>query len=155
MANNTCVATLCKKYPIIPQFAKFVLIGFMNFFIDLAILNVEMLVSGKSAGLYYTAFKAVSFLFAVTFSYFFNKHWAFQDKKKTEQGRQFSQFLFVSIIGMIINVSTASIVVNYIAPQIQFVTLSGKLWGNLGAVGGAATGLIWNFLGYKFWVFKK
>jgi putative flippase GtrA len=127
----------------------------MNFFIDLAVLNLEMFASGRSTGIYYTVFKAFSFLVAVTFSYFFNKRWAFQDKKKTEQGKQFSQFLSVSIVGMIINVSTASIVVNYIAPQVSVVTLAPKLWGNLGAVAGAATGLIWNFLGYKFWVFKK
>jgi putative flippase GtrA len=153
--QNSCIGVLCKKYPVIPQFAKFVAIGFMNFFIDLAVLNLEMFASGKSTGIYYTVFKAVSFLVAVTFSYFFNKHWAFQDKKKTDQGKQFSQFLSVSIVGMVINVTTASIVVNYIAPQITFITLAPKLWGNLGAVGGAATGLIWNFLGYKFWVFKK
>lgn len=152
---NTTVAVLCKRYPIIPQFAKFVLIGFMNFFIDIAVLNVEMAVSGKSTGAYYTAFKAFSFLCAVIFSYFFNKHWAFQDKKKTEQGKQFTQFLSVSIIGMIINVTTATLVVSFIAPAVTFVTLSGKLWGNLGAVGGSAVGLIWNFIGYKFWVFKK
>jgi len=154
MANAT-VAVLCKRYPIIPQFAKFVLIGFMNFFIDIAVLNVEMAVSGKSTGAYYTAFKAFSFLCAVIFSYFFNKYWAFQDKKKTEQGKQFTQFLSVSIIGMIINVTTASLVVSFIAPAATFITLSGKLWGNLGAVGGSAVGLIWNFIGYKFWVFKK
>ena len=153
--TNTAIAVLCKKYPTVPQFVKFALIGFMNFFVDLAILNLLMFASGLSAGIYYTVFKAISFLFAVTFSYFFNKYWTFRDKKKTDQGRQFSQFLFVSFIGMIINVSTASIVVNYIAPQISFITLAPKLWGNLGAVGGAATGLIWNFLGYKFWVFKK
>ncbi|HLM84298.1 MAG TPA: GtrA family protein [Candidatus Bathyarchaeia archaeon] len=152
---NTAVAVLCKRYPIIPQFAKFAMIGFMNFFIDILILNVEMTLSGRNTGLYYTAFKAFSFLCAVTFSYFFNKHWAFQDKKKTEQGKQFSQFLFVSVIGMIFNVTAASIVVTYIAPAATFISLSGKLWGNLGAVGGAAAGLIWNFLGYKFWVFKK
>jgi len=149
------VADLIKKYPVIPQFIRFAMIGFMNFFIDLAILNALMIASGRSAGIYYTFFKSISFLCAVIFSYFFNKYWAFKDKKTTEKGKQFSQFLFVSVIGMIINVSTASIVVNYIAPQIKFITLSGKLWGNLGAVGGAATGLIWNFLGYKFWVFKK
>jgi len=155
MQNNNYVATLCRRYPIIPQFAKFVLIGFMNFFIDLAVLNLQMFASGKSAGVHYTIFKAVSFLVAVIFSYFFNKYWTFRDKKKNQQGKQFSQFLFVSFIGMIINVSTASIVVNFIAPQISFITLAPKLWGNLGAVGGAVTGLIWNFLGYKFWVFKK
>jgi putative flippase GtrA len=152
---NTTIAALCKRYPIIPQFAKFVLIGFMNFFIDIAVLNIEMALSGKSSGGYYTAFKAFSFLCAVIFSYFFNKHWAFQDKKKTEQGKQFSQFLFVSIIGMIINVSAASIFVDFIAPSITFITLSGKMWGNLGAVCGSAAGLLWNFVGYKFWVFKK
>ncbi len=147
--------TLAKKYPIVPQFIKFALIGFMNFFIDISILNLEMFLSGRSTGVYYTAFKAFSFLCAVIFSYFFNKHWAFQDRKKTEQGKQFSQFLSVSIIGMLVNVTTASIIVNYISPYVTFVTLSGKLWGNLGAVGGSAVGLIWNFIGYKFWVFKK
>jgi len=149
------VSDLTKKYPIIPQFAKFVLIGFMNFFIDIAVLNLEMFLSGKSEGIYYTAFKAFSFLCAVIFSYFFNKYWAFQDKKKTEQAKQFSQFLFVSVIGMAINVTAASIFVNSIAPSITFITLSGKLWGNLGAVCGSAAGLLWNFVGYKFWVFKK
>lgn len=153
--NYEYIKDILKRYPIIPQFTKFAMIGFMNFFIDLAILNLQMFASGKSAGIYYTIFKSISFLCAVIFSYFFNKHWAFKDKKKTEQAKQFSQFLFISIIGMFINVSTASIVVNYIAPQIQFIVLSGKIWGNLGAVGGAATGLIWNFIGYKFWVFKK
>jgi hypothetical protein len=34
-----------------------------------------MFASGLSTGLYYTAFKAMSFLVAVTFSYFFNKRW--------------------------------------------------------------------------------
>ena len=155
MKSSTCVATLCKRYPIVPQFIKFALIGFMNFFIDIAVLNLEMFLSGKSSGLYYTFFKAFSFLCAVIFSYFFNKYWAFRDKTKTRQVQQFSQFLFVSIIGMIINVTTASTIVNYLAPQIKFIALPGKLWGNLGAVGGSAVGLIWNFIGYKFWVFKK
>jgi putative flippase GtrA len=127
----------------------------MNFFVDIAILNLLMFASGQSAGAYYTVFKSLSFLVAVTFSYFFNKFWTFKDKTKTQQVRQFSQFLFVSVIGMIINVSAASIFVNYIAPNITFITLSGKLWGNLGAVCGAAAGLFWNFVGYKFWVFKK
>lgn len=149
------VADITKKYPIIPQFIKFAMIGFMNFFIDIAVLNLEMFLSGKSTGIYYTFFKAFSFLCAVIFSYFFNKYWAFRDKKKTQQARQFSQFLFVSIIGMVINVSAASIFVSYIAPSIKFITLSSKLWGNLGAVCGSAAGLIWNFIGYKFWVFKK
>lgn len=149
------IANLIKRYPVIPQFIKFAMIGFMNFFIDIGILNLLMFASGRSAGIHYTVFKAISFLVAVTFSYFFNKYWTFRDKSKAQQVRQFSQFLFVSVIGMIINVTTASTIVNYIAPQIRFITLTGKIWGNLGAVGGSAIGLIWNFIGYKFWVFKK
>jgi putative flippase GtrA len=149
------IKDLVRKYPIIPQFARFVLIGFMNFFVDIAVLNLLMFMSGISTGTHYTVFKAISFLVAVTFSYFFNKYWTFKDKTKTQQVRQFSQFLFVSIIGMLINVTAASVFVNYIAPTVTFITLSGKLWGNLGAVCGSAAGLLWNFVGYKFWVFKK
>ena len=44
------VADMVKKYPIIPQFIKFALIGFMNFFIDLAVLNALMLVERPKRG---------------------------------------------------------------------------------------------------------
>jgi putative flippase GtrA len=141
------------------QFSKFFLVGVMNTGVDLAILNVEMAITGIAIGLSYSAQKALSFLFAVTFSYFINKYWTFQDKSKKDEGRKMSTFFIVSLVGMTINVVVASVVVTYLqAPINNIINLSmltPKLWGTIGALCGTAVGLIWNFIGYKLWVFKK
>ena len=141
------------------QFAKFVLVGIMNTLVDLVILNIEMIVTGIVIGIGYSVEKSVSFLFAVTFSYFINKYWTFQDKSKEGEGKKMSQFFLVSLVGMLINVTTATIVVTYLQIPINNIIhlsfLTPKLWGTLGALCGTAIGLLWNFIGYKLWVFKK
>jgi len=148
-----------KMHQLIVQFGKFFLVGIMNTLVDLIVLNVEMAVTGIVLGPGYSAEKAVSFLFAVTFSYVINKHWTFQDRSREGEGKKMSQFFAVSVVGMIINVSVATIVVTYLQIPINNILhlsfLTPKLWGTIGALGGTAIGLIWNFIGYKFIVFKK
>ena len=135
------------------------MVGIMNTGVDLVILNAEMFATGITKGAGYSIEKSVSFMFAVTFSYFINKYWTFQDKSKENEGKKMSQFLLVSFVGMLINVTTASIVVNYLqGPLINILhlpALDPKIWGTLGALCGTAVGLAWNFVGYKLWVFKK
>ncbi|MFA4817221.1 MAG: GtrA family protein [Parcubacteria group bacterium] len=148
-----------KMHQLMAQFGKFVLVGIMNTLVDLIVLNVEMAVTGIVVGGGYSVEKAISFLFAVTFSYFINKHWTFQDKTKEGEGKKMSQFFAVSVVGMIINVSVATIVVTYLQIPINNILslsfLTPQLWGTIGALGGTAIGLVWNFVGYKFIVFKK
>jgi putative flippase GtrA len=144
---------------LIEQFAKFFLVGIMNTGVDLVILNIEMAITGIATGSVYSIEKSISFLFAVTFSYFINKYWTFQDKSKEGEGKKMSQFFAVSFVGMIINVTVATVVVNYLQTPLSnmfnLTFLSPKLWGTLGALCGTAVGLGWNFVGYKLWVFKK
>jgi putative flippase GtrA len=148
-----------RKFPVIRQFAKFVLVGVMNTLVDLVILNIETSLSSVREGSGYAVQKGVSFLFAVTFSYFVNKRWTFQDSSKEEEGKKFSQFFSVSVVGMVINVTVATLMVTYgkpvINPILNMPFLSDQIWVNIGALSGTAIGLIWNFIGYKFWVFKK
>jgi len=146
---------LLKEYPVIGQFVRFGLIGGLNTGVDLIILNALMLMAGIYDGTGYTAFKAISFCAAATFSYFMNKYWAFKDKTKKKQVQQFSQFFAVSLVGAIVNVTVATIIVTYAKPIIGTEIINDALWGTVGALGGTAFGLIWNFLGYKLFVFKK
>lgn len=152
-------AEIRKKYPAIGQFIRFGLIGGMNTGVDLVILNILMFLTGFVDGTPYTLFKSISFLFAATFSYFMNKRWAFKDTSKKKSVQKFSQFFIVSIIGAVINVSVATLVVAYLKPmvgnEIFSIGISGQLWGTVGALFGTAVGLVWNFFGYKFLVFKK
>lgn len=141
------------------QFIRFALVGVMNTLVDLIVLNAETLMTGVKEGPGYAIQKGASFLVAVIFSYFLNKNWTFRDKSEEGQTKKFSQFLFVSIIGMLVNVTTATVVVTYLKPVINpaldLSILTDQMWVNIGALSGTAVGLIWNFIGYKFWVFKK
>lgn len=143
---------LSKKIKVFFQLAKFLLTGVLNTFVDLGVLNVLILIFGISSGALYSVFKGFSFFVSVINSYFWNKFWTF---KKTETGvgkREFGQFALVAGIGFFINVAIASFVVNVIGPQFG---LSSNIWANVGAIIATVCVFTWNFLGYKFFVFKK
>ncbi len=143
---------LGKKIPVIFQLAKFISVGLANTAVDFGILNLLMFLSGVAGGLAYSAFKGISFIVAIIHSYFWNKFWTFRAKNVTEKNREFLQFFLVSLVGFAINVSIASIVVNAIGVRFG---VSAKVWANIGAACGSVIGLAWNFLGYKFIVFKQ
>jgi len=141
------IASLFKnKMAVLYQFAKFFLVGGLNTLVDLGILNLLLFLTSTSAGAAYVVFKSFSFLLATLNSYFWNKLWTFSAKKGG-----FGQFLIVSAIGLLVNVGTAALTVNLIGPQFG---LNIKTWANVGALIGSVIGLVWNFLGYKFIVFK-
>jgi len=143
---------LSRWLPTLFQFGKFLLVGTLNTFIDLGVLNLLMLFSGIAAGFYYSLFKAISFSIANLNSYFWNKYWTFEATSKKKISREFGEFYLVSIAGLLINVLTASIVVNLIGPHFG---LNQKLWANVGALVATFAGFTWNFFGYKLIVFKK
>ena len=141
-----------EKFSAIFQLFKFTLTGSLNTFIDFAVLNLLMQTLQATSGWYFSFFKLISFSCAAVNSYFWNKFWTFK-KKETKVGtKEFSQFYLITGISLLINVGIASLIVNVIGPQFG---LSETLWANVGAFGGVLCAFIWNFLGYKFIVFKK
>lgn len=143
---------LVGKIPVLFQLVKFVLVGASNTFVDLGILNILMLITGFFSGAIYSLFKAFSFICSVVNSYFWNKFWTFE-KRETKVGLgEFAKFFLIAGIGFFLNVGIASLIVNVIGPQFG---LSKEVWANIGAFLAIFVVFMWNFSGYKFFVFKK
>jgi putative flippase GtrA len=143
---------LGKKILCIFQAAKFFLVGVLATLVDLGILNLLIWVSGIAFGLSYSLFKGISFLGAMLGKYFAVKFWTFEKTETPVTSAEFGKFLIISIIGLVINVSAASFIVNSLGPQFGIVE---KVWANLGAIFAAILAFVWNFFGSKFIVFKK
>ena len=68
---------LSKWLPVIYQFAKFVVVGFLNTSIDFGVLNLLSMFSGLTTGVLVGGVNIPGFTLAATNSYFWNKFWVF------------------------------------------------------------------------------
>lgn len=142
---------LSRFWKILEQFGKFAAVGTLNTLLDLGVLNLLIFLTDITSGLSFSGFKAVSFIVATTNSYFWNKFWTFQSRLPVTGGEYVRFFLF-TLVGTFINVTVASIIVNVIgAPQ----GLNPRLWANIGAIIAVFAAMLWNFLSYRYVVFKK
>ncbi len=142
---------LGRRNPVFFQFGKFLTIGLSNTAIDFGILNLLMFLTNIESGYFYSIFKATSFLVAVINSYLWNKFWTFENTG-TAIGKEVLQFMTISGVGFVINVIVASFIVNVIG---SVGGISPRLWANIGAFAAIVISVVWNFMGYKFVVFKR
>ncbi len=139
---------LGKKLAILWQLSKFGLVGVLNTAIDFGILNYLATATGVNKGIELVPIKAVSFLIALANSYWWNKNWVFEGKKKANP----VTFIIISTIGISVNVGAVFVLTSLISPP---GGISEKLWLNVANVGATFLSLAWNFLGYRLVVFKK
>ena len=142
---------LSQIWPIFEQFGKFAAVGTLNTFLDLGILNLLMLVTGIYSGLFFTGFKAISFIVGTTNSYFWNKFWTFGSKLPVTIS-EYARFGAFTLVGIAINVTVASLVVNIIGIPSG---IDPRIWANIGAIIAVFSAMFWNFLTYKKIVFKE
>jgi len=142
---------ISKKIPVILQFAKFVIVGIANTAVDFGILNFLMTFTGIYSGRSIFFLNSISFVISVIHSFFWNKFWTFK-VVKTEATKEFLQFLIVSTIGLLINGGIVYMITTWLKPLFG---LNEIVWANAAKAVATVISLIWNFLGYKFIVFKK
>lgn len=142
---------ISKFIKIIIQIVKFVEVGILNTFIDIGILNLLVWLSGITAGGRLTPLNSVSFICAATNSYYWNKFWTFK-KEGQVAGKEFAQFLTVSIIGWLINTGIVVLGTTFLVP---IASLSAGAWMNIMKLTATFISMAWNFIGYKFFVFKS
>lgn len=155
---------ISKKIALVWQLGKFGVTGVMNVLVDMGVLSLltffflntfqieskNAVFSGLTFLTFYSLYKSISFIVANINSYYWNKYWTFN--QNTEKKTEFVQFFVVSLLGFVINVTVASLTFHLANP---IGDLQQGQWGLIGAAMGSIFGLAWNFIGYKFIVFKK
>jgi len=134
------------------QFGKFSAVGFTNAAVYFGILNALIYWVDINRGLWYSAFVALAFVIGTTHSYFWNKFWVFGATDDNISGQEFGKFLGVAVIAGLLNVGTASGIVNLVNPLFE---LTPDQWANIGGVAGSAVALAASFVGFKLAVFRK
>jgi len=132
------------------QFGRFVAIGFANAAVDFGALYLLIAQTGQAVGVAYTVYKSISFAVATVHSYLWNKYWAFEAGATQSNAREVSSFLGVSLVSLLVNVAIAS-VVNALHPA----SIAVQSWAGIAAVVGSAAAIVFSFVGFRVFVFKK
>jgi len=124
----------------------------MNTAVDLGVFNFLIFLFGAVTGVFFILFKMAAFLAAVLNSYIMNKSFVFGVKEYSVNKGEFSRFILVSFLGMMINTIVAFLV--YTLVYAYGDVLPYYIAANAGAISGSVAVFFWNFFGYKFFVFK-
>ncbi len=135
------------------QVMKFIATGGMNTLVDFVVLNALILAFGLAQGdPRYIYFKGISYIVASCNSFILNKRWVFGKKEKVRMSKEIGPFVLVSILGLFVN-TLVSLSVFHMGAML-FPSGNSALLANLGAISGTLVVLVFNFLAYKFLIFK-
>jgi putative flippase GtrA len=121
------------------QFVKFNLVGVLNTLVDYAIYSLLV-----SLGMQYLAAQVVSYSAGMANSFLMNKHWTFAERKTAVSGAQFLRFT-------VLNLSTLGL-------SLLVLYVLSRQWGLHPMVSKLAVTvltMIVNFVGSKYWVYRK
>lgn len=136
-----------QRFLFVFQLAKFVLIGVLATLLDLGVFKLL----GLAFLLNVSLIKGISFLVATFAKYWGNKFWAFEKKEKEGIGREIIQFYIFTAVGLAINVGAFSFLLDVVGPQFGAPL---EAWKTIAVIIAAIVVSAWNFLTYKFIVFK-
>jgi putative flippase GtrA len=144
---------LSRKIAIFYQIGKFAAVGSSNAFVDIGLLNlISLFVLLDKASLEFKAVAAGTAFVATVNSFLWNKFWAFEAGKSAEKPlMELVKFYAVTGFSALVNGTVTGIVASLVLDS----GMSDGLATNIGKLGGIFSALAFNFLGYKFIVFKK
>lgn len=124
----------------INQFFKFAIVGFTGTILHMLVLYTLT----EFIGVYYLTSAIIAFTFAATSNFIFNKIWTFNERFRSNTTKKYLKFFAVSICALLVNLFflytlTEFLHIYYLISQLMAIAFS--LWIN--------------FLGNKYWTFKK
>lgn len=139
---SCCPLAQLINHPIVRQFFKFGIVGFIGFLVDTAFLYIGIHALGLDripAGFF-------AFPFAVTVTWIGNRLFTFRELDHEPMAKQWAKFASVCAVGIVFNRGTYSLMVSTIPLVYTYPVL--------GLLGGTAAGMFFNFFASKKLVFK-
>lgn len=138
------------RAPLIYQAAKFILVGALNTALDFGALNVLIFMTGYTQGWPLAVLNSISTTLAVINSYLWNKLWVFKTGEK-KRGAELAAFILVTVSAIGLNSALVWFGTGFIGRP---AAITGEQWANIVKIAATAFSLVWNFVGYKFFVFR-
>jgi len=133
------------------RFVRFSIVGVINTIIDLGILNLLISIFGLANPFFFSIYKGISFLCAVTNSYYMNKFFTFRIQHTSH--KTFAVFVFFSLMSFVINLFVSSI--TFYILGVYALNLPVHLSATIAGITGTLFGLSINYLSYSYFVFKQ
>lgn len=151
-AAYVVASSLFSQIAALKQLGRFGIVGLMNFCVDTGIVYMLQHYTGIGINdnrIIYLFLISTSI--AIVNSYFWQRTWTFSETAPPST-KEFIGFVLVTLGSIVINSSVAFFAGRFLL-QINIIAASRVL--GLSKIIATAISLIWNFLGYKFFVFGK
>jgi putative flippase GtrA len=125
------------------QFLKFSFVGGVGFVVDAGTFTILTKLAGLDL---VTARVLSSLVFGMTATYLLNRYVTFRAQRSGSIFREYLRFAAANIIGNLLNIGTHALLVENLALFHRLPIL--------GIVAGTAVGLVFNFTGSKYFVFR-
>ena len=126
---------------------RFLLVGMLGTLVDFSLFAVLHLLLGAPALFANT----LSYSAGIVNNYTFHRKWTFALRPHKAAGRQFSQFVGVSLTALLAN----NLIVLLLAPSLSALFANPALGALLAKLFAIGLGTVWNFLANHLWTFRN
>lgn len=135
------------------QILKFGIVGLFCFFIDYGIT----IILTNVFGVHYLISKFFGFVISAVVNYLLSIKFVFTQKKEMDKGKEFTVFLILSAIGLVINEIVMYVCIDGIYAHSAFLQgyISDSLMVSVGAVIATGVVMVYNFISRKLFLERK
>lgn len=141
-----------RRFLFVFQAGKHLLVGAAATVVDLKIFELIVWFSGLFLMIGPLGAKSISFIFSTLLKYWGNKYWAFLQHEKEQMHLEMAKFFLITLAGLGIDLGAFYYATDVIGPR---GSIPAVLWVKFSVIFAALAAAAWNFICYKFLVFKK
>lgn len=137
------------------RFLRFMVVGLIGALVDFGVLN--LLIHGLNSPVVLAG--TISFIAAVTSNFLWNRYWTYPDSRSKAFARQFTEFMVINALGLLIRVPILAFVDPlmrdvFISMPIHFPLMSpNDLGDNFTLAMAVIVVMFWNFFANRYWTY--